>query len=221
MISKIDLIKEFELLTRQQIKEHNDLLLSTNVRLQKIEFSIESILIKIDRLNAARGEEKLKDWLELVKFKNSVEEALKLIKSNVNDSKHEFDILGASQNEMLAKFSDEFNEFKAGLLDKLKLVKSDQKETDRKALSFSDQVVATMTTLVNNQKAVNDALKREIDDLAKSVEANDKILKKKEEINTESVKGYLRELDVSKKAIFILEKKVENIYTAIERLKSK
>jgi len=219
MITKLDLIKEFEILTKQQIKEHNDLLLSTNQRLQKTELQLQNLLRKISDVDAKERSDILKVCMDSTKQSGFIKEFIVKVDSRIND-----------EEQSTIKMQEFLKSFEHGIVDMINALDSKTirliSESNLRTEGISKTTIAerierlsSTQSMIKDQKALNDALKCEIDDLRRLLLSYDEKLQKKQQVQDEMSAGYVREIAVCKKAIHVSEKKIENLDTQIKRLK--
>lgn len=217
MLNRNDLAKQFEQVVQQEIKNHNDSILATNISLQEFRQELAKQSEKIERNQASSLStqkllairiENLEDGLKAVcekldrdfKFLWSVQEkySLKVEKVSMDLENLETSLLAV--NDELEQITDQMHIFEDLFVSLQKSMSFELNEYQRKLIKE-----------LKNLKEELLAAPSEFDALSKKLE---------EKINIHKVdnEGLIRELQVIKKDAFIKEKKIENIYTLIERL---
>jgi len=202
MIRKKDLVKQFELVVRQEIIEHNKTISATNLRFN--ELGCEDIRLSHDQEGLFYTFKKMKeDFLKLVSdnerfnkrnFKEIqiIDESIETVHRNQQNLKGFFDCL-----------SDQFDKMKKAIDELSKL-----HEYERQRLKYG--------FIKDINKAKNEILSKPSEAIPLRKEFMEELSMHK--IDNE---GLLKEIKVLKKTAFINEKKIENLYTLIERLNKK
>jgi hypothetical protein len=218
-LQRKDLAKEFSLIVQQEIKNHNDLLLATNMSLDEFRRQLLEMKAKYDKESRDIDADISLYSNALINLEDSLKGAIQAIQRDVNDSA----LLNKEQLKALRKSLDDRESYFLTL---------EGFETFKKKI---DQWVANIERAFNQQKDVysqeiskiSEKLQNLIDltriSLEKSIQKESEERLKQEKtldifaINFDSLK---REIEIIKKRCFIIEKNVENIYTQIERSKA-
>lgn len=220
MLRKKDLVKQFEILTKQEIINHQNSINATNLLLNKFEKRLDEILVILKKevsLTDSRfitqdenfqrhktqtlGEIKEnKGLLRSVKWRGETiemenEKRLKVIESHIYRNK-EIEAL----HKQISFFREEYQK------DLLEVKQSIQRGLD--SLDRKCQLEREKLSLELNLKPSH----------IEHMEAH--ILQKVLECRIDS-KGLVQEVIACKKASFIIQKKIENLYTIHERLRDK
>lgn len=220
MLKRNDLAKQFELIVKQEITNHNASILATNKAINEMREQVTSLTQEFSR-HTARNDA----W-----FKQTQEEFLRLERSlEKKIQKNSIDIEG------LKKKTDSSNDFIWAEIDSLEAKLLDLDEFQE----YKDSMKMELAEVHNHVKSQNEYIKAALykirTDLEKTTNAFIKEirerpdhlwdvkqeLEKKIEATVIDSMGVLKELQVHKKDAFIMEKKLENIYSLIEKLKTK
>jgi len=218
MIKKDDLVKKFELLTKQEIKNYNDSLLVTNTSLGDLDRRIsvlrDSFGAKIEILQSELGKRDTRI--------SALEDHIKKLESEfdryVNDKQKLYErdaIYREEYREALEKLFDMYSKMNIktnNIFDEIGSSSSKLSKQNEQALT---ETLTFKIRLANHIKEV-----KELFHAMPPVESivEEKICEKLSVVEIDK-KGIQREIDIAKKRCFIIEKEIENIYTRIERLK--
>jgi len=220
MIKKKDLAKEFELVVKQEIIEHNKSISASNLAVNKLSARLDEIpkalLKEIHDLLCAN--------IRLAHDQEGIEYSFKQIKD-------EFEKWKRNQFKLNERNHEEINTIDQAV----EIVHRKQQNTDKQIdsleedLRINDKAIDTLAKVIDSQdqrlsnrliKSIK-TMKEEILSLPSEVQA----LKKEfmEELSMHKVDnaGLLREIKVLKKTVFINEKKIEHLNTLIERMGAK
>ena len=218
VLKRSDLAKKFDLVVQQEIKNHNDSILATNISINDLYKKIE-ILSQISAENIAGQERKIKKLEKEFKDLSDKYDNLDYVcKASLNDFEttlNHFEevhdsIIDSISSEKVDKLS--FADFKQEnmiLLDEINQKIRIQKEYIHSAIH---------KLMCDSASSFDDFKKKLFEKPDNSLEVK-KELEKKIESAIVDAEGILREIKISRKDIFIIEKKIENLYTLIERLK--
>jgi len=218
MLNRHDLAKQFELVVQQEIRNHNESLLATNLALNEMRESIEKNKREQDAVNAAISSTITQLNQSSVALSESVLELSKKLQYQINDLNAFMDemrkgVAISIENSVLAHARFEANgnkisdlEFTLSRLEDdargiHKIVEREIQESQYKCVAHVDRVKKEIL---------------EIPSEAKEVEKN---LTGKLEAAYVDFQGLMKEIQIVKKRSFIIDKNLENIYTEIEKLK--
>ena len=220
MLKKNDLVKQFELVVKQEIIEHNNSILANNLAMNSI---------KMEMANLSK---EIKDNFNLLKAgisqnKSSTLELFELIESC---SKNTAD-LSSYMKIKLAKTEDDIRKDINQLAKEFVNEESFSKYKDickEKFDSFSKTIEDSLSFFLNKIKGLEERFNQSFELYQKEVSKvpitlekfNQDLMYKIEEQRVEKL-GVAKEIKVLKKAVFINEKKIENLYTLIERINNK
>lgn len=218
MIQKNHLVKQFELLTQQEIKNYQDSLNFVLQSINELKDSIEEIRQNSLENYAAIHSVQVHMGIELEHIKNNLENINQRVDRNCNDQKsvnekNNFEINNI-KNEISLKVSRD-NNFEKKLIHISTTIDRVKEISDKNRNSLgeiSDNIL---------RKFSNDLIKTKNEILNSPSEASlvKKILEEKIDSHKVDVAGIMRELMIYKKENVVTEKKIENIYTLIDRLK--
>lgn len=220
MLNRHDMVKQFELVVKQEIKNHQETVLATSLAINALNKRLDDLEVIVTGLQAKTTSE-----LAFIRsvFRDMDKDFLSFqskVKQDANDSRDQKNLDEERIREMekeasdCSKRSEEINGKIAVLLILDKDKNSDIKrlgseissEIDRLKLKFFEELRKT---------------KQEILDLPSEAQRVKEELKAEIAIDKVDFSGVIRELEVYKKSVFVIEKNIENIYTQIERLQQK
>jgi hypothetical protein len=217
MLNRKDLSKEFELVVRQEIKNYNDTVLSTNISLNRCNQKLDDLAKEINTRFAVYESKLLEKDSKSNIQKESLDQTLsrllmmignlesKLL-SNLNDS------ISSSQksNEVYSKKEDVYRV--------INHIGSDLTALNLKILSIKEDYAHQIKCISREFKEELERFKRELlDRPSEAIKVKQDLEKKIDSVSIDA-EGVLKEIRVYKKESMIIEKKIENIYTLIERL---
>ena len=220
MLRKKDLVKEFELVVKQEIIEHNKAVTSSNL-------AVNNLNIKLDGLNQSNKDQFIKTTNEIAAFKREVELCLVLF-NKINDAftKLKYDQLRLSEKN--------YKEIQV-IDESVETVHRNEQKLEKELSSYKDYLHETDKSL-GTLKKVNEhefhvlklhfhkELERKIKELL-SLPSEAEAVRKEfmEELSMHKIdnEGLLREIKVLKKTVFINEKKIEHLNTLIQRMYTK
>lgn len=217
MLKKSDLSKEFELVVKQEIKNYND---SLNFILQSINSLKKSIeILSDDYLDRYASMQSYQTSLsiKLDKLKEELKTFTETSQRFSNDqisfnSTVSNDILNLKNEMMVKSHNDKNTHFK---------IQNIWKDIE----DLKHQIEVTTRVVNENLDDLLRKFRKEIEQSKKDIlEAPSETSIVKEQLEEKischkiDVAGIMRELNIYKKENFITQKKIENIYTLIDRL---
>ena len=218
MLKRSDLAKQFELVVQQEIINHNEAISANNKALNKLRADI--LLLRGDLLKgvASFNSEIVKDRQALSNVWKAIDEAVEDLSIKSGKIREEFKKSISNVNMFITEEStkhvknDLFSVFKQSIASAIKNVT----ET---IVSLKNAVVVKIEALEKHITKVIKYQDEKLDETLESIESFKSDLITKIEIASVDSKGVLREIAILKKSLYIESKKIENIYTLIERLK--
>lgn len=220
MISRKDIVSRFEDTVKQEIINHNREVESSNQRLNQLTEKLDKLSLYIEE--------------KFSKITNFIAEKIQCPEKRIDAQSEQISENTKTLNDLI-KFCD-FHAQKINQIEKDIIEINNQIESiivEQKQLSTDISHVHKACFLVrteligrmeSNIHKVSNELKTEIENLknkpSEALDVKEELLKKME-IDRVDFNGVMRELDVVKRTSFIQEKKIENIYTLIERIKKK
>lgn len=212
--------KEIDLRVSQELKNYQDSIYQINQEIQKINRAIVSLSLVLEE-NKAKGGREAKNVL--IGFDNMSDKVLKHcleINQRVGDLETKFQKLEKETKERLSTISqelslkDKFIENKFLDLKKIDIIDVEQ----RKNKEYFSLAIEQLKSYINQQFY---QLRKDLTPDSKKDDAMKKYLE--ERLNTFKIdfEGLVKEIAILKKAIAYDQKKFENLYTLIERLKEK
>lgn len=202
--------KRFEALVKQEMIEHQHIISSHHKEMQALRDSLRMAMQKFDSL--FEHQEK-----ELIDFKEWAANEIALAKSRsfINET------IIAEQKKTIADLHAQLLSFQEDYSTK-KDVENLKKEfgvefrenTIRHINYFQDfgrEFKGLIFSMQNDLSKFKDEIEMKVAQLTAKSEANFNLSRLDKE-------GVLRQIQISEKAVFIIEKKIENIYTLIERI---
>ena len=222
MLKKKDLVKEFELVVKQEIIEHNKAISASNLAVNKLSDKLNEIKDEFHKniLNLRNDQSRLFRDLE----KNS--DAFIRLKDAFQSLRNDQFILNERNHKEIE-----------GIEDGVEIVHKNFKDLVKQFESLKALTYAYMDKIEELKKIHEDGVynvrykvSKDINNLRKdivSLPSENVIVKLKDELmeilsmNKIDNEGLLREIKVLKKTVFINEKKIEHLNTLIERMNKK
>jgi len=213
-----DLIREFELKTQQEIKNYHDVSLATNLSINKVNERLDTIRnsfgAEIEHLKSMMGK---KDLLyqqireEMTEFKGAFASFCSdFRKLNERDALYREQFREAL--EKIFKMHEQLNTKSDKSVDSYL---NAQNEFQKTTESFRHEVLLLRIKMAETIKK----MKQEILDIPSEAKEVESRLSSELEMVRVDKEGVLREVAVLKRALFISEKYIEDLYTQIKRLK--
>ena len=213
---KEEMVNRFESVVQEEIRANNLSIKSNQKDLDEANKTIQSLKEEIHR------------------HKNDMDQLFnKLLDKFLNERK-DADITVADfcgeVSKKISAFKDEILSFSVQLNECLS--KADYEQRKLETIKYFDNQISTSQSNLENAKSYNEMMfvegkqKREIleiklSNFQTSVSEETKDLEKKIQTFKVDSTGVLEELRIYKKEMFIIDKKIENIYTLIERLQKR
>lgn len=216
MLNKYDLVKQFEDIVKQEIKNHNDSILATNIAINRLEKMINDVIVDLDsRFNEVRNESLNKyhffnrqfvdqnyNYQELQKDISNIHTFIKDLYSKIEKEliqktdKKEYDIELKQLRAILEQKIDKIHES----MEKDKSCCIESNRTLKKQVDYIPGIIRDYVAIESS----NNEKKHE------NLEKEFKLAKIEKE-------GLLKEIEVLKKQSFIQEKKIEDLYFLINK----
>lgn len=218
MLKRNDLTKQFELIVQQEIKNHNDSLLATNIAINEMREYIERDAFKQNQINAC-----------VSSCVNEINQNSTELSKKVLDLSKKLDSFMQDMSEFMEKARAEIKlSVENAITASNKHEKNQNEITDLKFMisNLHDDVIGRANCGYRDMEDVqrkcfeySDKLKNEI--LSRPSEAQEVKTELEGKLATAYVDftGLLKEILIVKKRSFIVDKNLENIYTEIEKLK--
>lgn len=218
MLKRNDLAKQFELIVQQEIRNHNASILATNQSINEMKSQIEDIKRKFSE-NFAKQEHGIRkitqEFLLLEKFVEGKDiklaSQMHSLDKNINlyrkDTESKFDTLEANFVEV-----EDFNEFKL-------LVQQEMNALKEELNSQREFIHASLFKIYKDMNRIMEDFLKDIENRPNELWDVKKELEGKIASCSIDSQGILKEMKVHKKTVFIMEKKIEDLYDIIKRLK--
>lgn len=218
MLKRNDLSKQFDLVVQQEIKNYQD---SLNFVLQSIKELKESIQQANDQAlenYAALHSEQTDLKIELQNFRHVIMESYKTFHNHINDQRVVND---RNQNQILDVTNEVFKKinFDGNFKSKYEVLWSEIEKIKSKAENSHKVLNDNLDDLLRRFRNEILKTKKEILDSPSDASLIKTELEEKIYRHTVDVEGIMRELRIYKNDNMVTQKKIENIYTLIERLK--
>jgi hypothetical protein len=219
MLKKSDLVKQFDLVVKQEITNHNEQILSSNVRVNELEKKIEQTTQKFSQDLA-----QISSSLGAIKSEHSA-----IFEGHRTFSQKVMGLVGDLDKSIVAvktKFSEfcKSQEGKHVIQDDfftfIKTIEDRFKDVGKTTNEIKEEIKWVSTRLQDQVISLIERFREEIKIRPSEIVAMEKtLLKRIEELRIDN-DGLIRELKICKRANLINEKKIENLYTLVDRIKN-
>ena len=220
MLDRNNLVRQFELVVKQEIKNHQDSMLATNLAINEVRKLIGELSERCDRKYAKLDSDRLSDDMCYRNLIHSLDEFRFGMQSRMNDS------------ESLGKrLTERVNDTQNGLQDcvsmqvvnqeSIRELKSSDGQRRTGVLALSVELEQEIRNVKNYVLEIAKKVKDQILEMPSEAQAVKKELEEKMDIDKVDFTGIMREIQVYKKTVFIIEKNIENLYTQIAKLQPK
>jgi hypothetical protein len=216
MLTKRDLIDEFQDIVKQEIKNHNDSILATNVSINRLEKMIYDLISEVDaRFIKLKNDENNRSK-ETTEKSKEITDCIGIVQRKVSEVKPILNSFSEMVTNDILKKLDKEEFWKE--IEHLKLL------FDKKIEFIGGQLEKERSLSVEESKVI----RRQIDntacylyDFSNKVDSQLKEIKesfeKKIELMRVEKEGFLREISVLKKQNFVFEKTIEDLYSQINK----
>jgi chromosome segregation ATPase len=219
MLKKNDLAKQFELVVQQEIKNYNDSLNMILGSLREIKDEIQEIKKKADEKEAKLESWKVKCSAEFSEIKNVLDGFATVCHRNLNLQERKNGELeariGYIQNDLNQRQN---HAFFPQIVEKLG---EKIEEIQKKVEGYEKTYISEINRLETKTARSVESVRREILYTPGELDLVKRQLEEKIASHSVDVSGIMKELSIYKHDNYITEKKIENLYTQVERLKKK
>jgi hypothetical protein len=216
MLNKKELAEEFSYVVQQEIRNHNDAVLATNVAIEDLRKQIVQVYKKFDEKIAKMHSDLCTYRAEIIMLKDQFDKTIKKYSSDVNDkcALNELDLKSivkkVEDREINFTPISDFNNLHKKIDKSYIEIKN---SFDIKIEELRNSIYQVYNKLCTSVEDVKNDLHEEISEESESRKTFENSL------NAVAVNfaGYQRELEICKKRCFVIEKNMENIYTIISR----
>lgn len=216
-LKRDDLAKQFELIVSQEVINHNKSIEATNNAIQSINKRLESI-VSLHAQTVASLSSKLSSLeCKFLALSNSVERLCINSNSKVNSFEERMDLL----RQRLERSIDTLDIGKVGvdeLKEQMELISQEIQGIKNDLIAEKNKNHIAFGQVLKESKLIAENFRDEIlskpDELPRIKEE----LEKKIYERAKSVDSVLKEMRIHNKGVFVIEKKIENLYSKIERL---
>lgn len=216
MLSRKDLSKEFELVVKQEIKNYNDTVLATNVSLNDCHKKIDELSEKVNRRFAELDTKLLDKDSKFFIHKESIDRSISQLLKMLGDLDSQVVVYLNNSINLRQSLADNYS-LKSEVYNLSDEFEGRLSHLNLKIHQISENFSHKLEMIERSFVDKFDKLKKEI--LDRPSEAQDVKRELENKINSACIdaEGILKELRILKKDALISEKKIENIYTLIER----
>lgn len=218
MLSKKDLAKEFSQVVQQEIKNHNDQILSSNMAIDGFRRTILEIRERSEK-NLSEISSKLGNYI------SQHNDCYKEAKENLDRAFREIQEQDIKNREQLFSMKKSMDDRESYFLT-LEGFQHFQQKVDQWIaniqMMFSSQKDSVRQSLEKIQKLISEQIElSKLEVRKETLDCVEKINQVNKFIDRLAIDrlGILKEIEVLKKRCFVTEKNIENIYTQIELLK--
>lgn len=220
MLNRNDLVKQFELVVQQEIKNHNDQILASNLAVNDLKDIFQIHRNAHSALSNKFVSEMSRINVELDDLREKISQTVIFMNSFINDLR--------TLNQRNSEKLDEKNETIQSLTkniesheDKIQKLSEGINKNRKEVAKLGDIISENLQQLEKKHKCSLNDLKEEI--LNRPSEALQVKSELSEKMSTDRVdfEGVMRELQLLKKDNLIKEKKIEKLFILIERLEQK
>lgn len=205
--------KRLQAVVKRQEAEHQHLLSSHNREMQELRDKLNIAIEKAASLSA-RNVADLKD------FQEKTTHAMNLLKERVASN----DTVITEQRKTLTALQDQLLNFQV-LYPSMRDVDNLRKEMEKQVNEATKSHVCSLQDLQRQFKIdltiLRDVLGNFQEDAERRLSEQSNRIEERYNLNKMDREGVIREIRIREKEIFIIEKKIENIYTLIERINKK
>ncbi len=219
ILKRNDLSKQFELVVQQEIKNHNDQMLATNLSINELREEIRKNKDKQDSINAQIDSKIVEmKWYSSNLNDFSIRLAEKMnclcdeLNSKIEKMKHEYQV--SDNNAIAANSKCEF------LSNQVTSLWADLEDLKDGLMAVSYDLTQELEKQIREVNKSIEKAKQDILSAPSEAQQVKKELDEKMSIDRVDFCGVMKELQIIKKENFISQKKFENIYTLIDRIKS-
>ena len=202
--------KRFEVLAKKQEAEHQHALSGHSKEMKDLRDKLTLAMEKFESVSENTQS-------SLVDFKTQVTYALNLLKERMIVQENAI----TEQKKSIESFQDQLLNFQV-LYSSLRDVDNLKKEMESQIRETTKNHLCSLQDLQREFKAILADLKADLkgfkDDVYMRLSEHSERIEKKFNENKLDREGVIREIRIREKDLFVIEKKIENIYTLIERL---
>lgn len=218
MLDRNKLAKQFELVVQQEIKNHQDAVYSTNQAFNDIRNKVEEMSNQSLENYALIVSQHKNLEIEIQLLKEKVDSFMRKFERNINDQSI-LNERNAIQYEDVVETLEKRIKLEVNFFDRLK-------DVERHSYEVSESSEALQKTVETNLNSWHSRCMRDMAKLKEEVYSRPSgALEVKKDLEEQiasyrvDVDGIMREINIFKKSTYVVEKKLENIYTQIERMR--
>lgn len=214
----MDLVKQFELLVQQEIKNHADILNSVFQQLRDLKEEVKALKEEHLQCKAALHAKMCSnatDFKFIEQNQSRLYEMVKGFQSDQNTHNREFDYRINSVEKLITAFEDQQEE----LTQKIQKVDQRVDTLDQNDHENGKDFYSYVNHLAMKIYSKIDEAKEKILAEPSPLQQDKEEIMQKIDTHRVEASGVLREIRIMDHRVMVSEKKIENIYTLIERLK--
>ena len=220
MLNRNDIVKEFELVVKQEIKNHNDSILATNLDINALKKSIDDLKKSLLKETAKNTSKDSTHNIEMSKITEKFDKLSIETFSKIENYKQTFVENLREFNFRLVETTDTFVTFdvvkvmRETFTSMIKDIKNGLQLLNGSIQGQFREVEKSIVKRFKSQEEDLKLLKKLVSDKEVSV------LKRIDEVSVDK-EGIQRELEIFKKGLYINDKQIEDIYMELDKLKKK
>lgn len=220
MLKKKDLAKQFELVVQQEIKNHNDSIAYSNNSLEEFRQKIKAQSDLSDKSFTLLASKIKQQEIEIENLRKSLSDVSQLLNSHINDMRVVFERNAKHYEEVVSGVEIACRKH-VNVAEDIQILRSDQSKMNQLLKQLSLGINDEFDNISRNFLAEMKKMKQEILNYPSDIHLVKKELEKKMAEKDVDVAGILQEIDHAKRSTYVAEKKIENIYTLIDRMNKK
>jgi predicted nucleic acid-binding Zn-ribbon protein len=217
MLNRNDLVKQFELVVKQEIKNHNDSLLASNLAINEMKSQVKDLSDRLDARVAQFENAKTWKYIYIDELRDFFEKEKSVWSSKFSDAQSNF-ILIMNELNKLKQNADKYNDNYNKLVEDFKTTKEWISSLNQNLNGNSASLRQEMQSMLSNMVEKLTRMKNEILSIPSEAKQVRNELEAKLDIAKVDRDGIMKEIAVCKKTTYVNEKLIENIYTLIDRL---
>lgn len=218
MLKRDDLAKQFGLVVQQEIKNHQDRTNYVNAKIHDLDQKVDFLSSKIELHRAQIDNDSVMLEIRVKDLEDSLKKENSRLESHVNDYRLN-NQRNSKEIQSIIQSIEKCIENQKEIYGKISELFGKDKISSEKFKGLAGVLDSELGCLKSKLERALQQTKEEILNRPSEAQEMRKNLELKIESNRIDFSGLLREMQVYKKNVFIIEKNIENIYTQIERLK--
>ena len=216
MLKRNDLVKQFELVVKQEIINHNDAVLNANQSINKMKQELESFKTKLNKYEYIQTENR-SNISQTINDECSLADRICRERYHILDDRNNnlSNAISKIESEVL-KISEEFAS-KQSLGIFVEILNDQIISTEKELYNLKTDTDFKIQQLERTYNDLFNKYKKEIETKPTDIEEFKKEISKKLEDQKNDNEGILKEVRLYKKQVFIQEKEIEHLLTRCNR----